>query len=229
MIDPFERVTIGNTGVEVTRLGLGGAPLSGMGFDAAADWGCDYDTALASSTSTAGVRLTGSIAAGEGKVALLGEFATQSDAGDNPTSYDADYLHVNAMWALENGLSFGLGFESLGADSGAGTAFRTPLATLHAFNGWADQFLATPAAGLDDVYATVKLKAGRWNFTGVYHDFSSESGSDDYGEEIDISAGRKLGQRYSLLIKAALFSHDSASPLATVDTNKFWLMLTATY
>ena len=29
-MDPFERIAIGNTGVEVTRLGLGGAPLSGM-------------------------------------------------------------------------------------------------------------------------------------------------------------------------------------------------------
>ena len=29
-MDPFERIAIGNTGVMVTRLGLGGAPLSGM-------------------------------------------------------------------------------------------------------------------------------------------------------------------------------------------------------
>ena len=29
-MDPFETVNIGNTGVQVTRLGLGGAPLAGM-------------------------------------------------------------------------------------------------------------------------------------------------------------------------------------------------------
>ena len=29
-MDPFEKVAIGDTGVEVTRLGLGGAPLGGM-------------------------------------------------------------------------------------------------------------------------------------------------------------------------------------------------------
>ena len=28
-MDPFEKVAIGHTGVEVTRLGLGGAPLGG--------------------------------------------------------------------------------------------------------------------------------------------------------------------------------------------------------
>jgi hypothetical protein len=189
----------------------------------------DYASALADSTSTFGVRLTGNVKAGDGKVTYLAEFATQSDAGDNPVSYDADYLHLNGDWTMNNGLSVGLGYESLGADTSAGTAFRTPLATLHAFNGWADQFLATPAAGLDDVYATLKFQAGKWSLTGVYHDFSSESGSSDYGDEIDLSAGRSLGERYGILLKGAFFSRDSSSPLAAVDTNKFWLMLTASY
>jgi len=191
----------------------------------------DYKDAFsfANSTGTFGIRLAGSIKAGEGKVTLLGEFATQSDAGDNPNSYDADYGHISALWALENGLSVGLAFESLGADSTAGTAFRTPLATGHAFNGWADKFLGTPAGGLEDTYLTVKYKAGKWNLTGVYHDFSSETGSSDYGDEFDVSAGRKLGARYGLLFKGAFFSADSSSPLTATDTNKFWIMLTASY
>jgi hypothetical protein len=189
----------------------------------------DYDTALSNSTATAGVRLAGSVAAGEGKISLLGEFATQSDAGDNPASFDADYFHVNGMFTMENGFGLGLGFESLGTDSSNGQAFRTPLATLHAMNGWADQFLGTPAAGLEDFYATVKFKLGDWNLTGVYHEFSSEFGSFDYGDEFDVSAGVKLGERYGLLLKGAFFSHDSSSPLEKVDTNKFWVMLTAAW
>ena len=191
----------------------------------------DYKDAasFANSTGTIGVRLAGNIKAGGGKVTLLGEFASQTDVGDNPNSYDADYIHISALWALENGLSFGLAFESLGADSGAGTAFRTPLATGHAFNGWADQYLNTPAGGLEDTYLTVKYKAGKWSLTGVYHDFSSEISSTDYGTEFDFAAGRKLGERYGLLFKGAFFSADSASPLTNVDTNKFWIMLTASY
>jgi hypothetical protein len=191
----------------------------------------DYKDAasFANSTGTIGVRLAGNIKAGGGKVTLLGEFASQTDVGDNPNSYDADYIHISALWALENGLSFGLAFESLGADSGAGTAFRTPLATGHAFNGWADQYLNTPAGGLEDTYLTVKYKAGKWSLTGVYHDFSSEISSIDYGTEFDFTAGRKLGERYGLLFKGAFFSADSASPLTNVDTNKFWVMLTASY
>jgi hypothetical protein len=191
----------------------------------------DYKDAanFANSSGTLGVRLAGDLKAGEGKIALLGEFASQSDAGDNTNNYDADYLHISALWALENGLSLGVAFESLGADSSAGTAFRTPLATGHAFNGWADQFLGTPAGGLEDMYFTARYKAGNWNLTGVYHNFSSEFGNSDYGDEIDLSAGRKLGERYGLLLKGAFFSHDSSSPLNTVDTNKFWVMLTASY
>jgi len=191
----------------------------------------DYKDAanFANSTGTFGVRLTGNIKAGSGKVTLLGEFASQSDTGDNSNSYDADYAHISALWALENGLAFGAAFESLGADSTAGTAFRTPLATGHAFNGWADQFLGTPAGGLEDTYVTVKYKAGKWNLTGVYHQFSSEISSSDYGDEFDVSAGRKLGERYGILFKGAFFSADSSSPLSKVDTNKFWIMLTASY
>jgi hypothetical protein len=186
----------------------------------------DHD-ALANSTSTFGARVAGNLRLGEGKLELLGEFATQSDAADAPVSFDADYAHLSANWSGRGALSFGVGFESLGGGVNPGGAFRTPLATLHAFNGWADKFLATPDAGLDDRYATVKIAAGKWNLTGVLHDFSAEAGNGDFGSELDLSAARKLGNHYALLLKAAFFSADSNSSLT--DTDKFWLMLTASY
>jgi len=189
----------------------------------------DYKDAVANSTASLGVRLAGSLGFGSGKLNLLGEFARQSDAGDNPTSYDANYMHLTGTYAAGNGMSIGLGYEILGADSSAGTAFRTPLATLHAFNGWADQFLSTPGDGLEDLYATFKMKAGKWNLTFVYHDFSSDTGSFDYGGEFDVSGAFKISDRYGLLLKGAFFSADSSSPLDKVDTNKFWVMLTASY
>ena len=46
-MDPFEKVAIGNTGVEVTRLGLGGAPLGGMVLADGIFVGSAYDEALA--------------------------------------------------------------------------------------------------------------------------------------------------------------------------------------
>ena len=46
-MDPFEKVAIGNTGVEVTRLGLGGAPLGGMILADGIFEGSGYAEALA--------------------------------------------------------------------------------------------------------------------------------------------------------------------------------------
>jgi hypothetical protein len=189
----------------------------------------DYDDAVGSSSLTIGARGAGSHAFGSGEFNWLAELARQSDTGDNPASYDADYVHLTAAYAAGNGMTLGIGYEVLGADSSAGVGFSTPLATLHAFNGWADQFLSTPGAGLEDLYVSFKFKVAKWNLTAVYHDFSSDTGSFSYGDEIDLSGALKLSDRYSLLLKAAFFSADSSSPLANVDTNKLWVMLTASY
>jgi len=187
----------------------------------------DNQDAAAMSTATFGARLAGSVAAGEGnKVGIVAELATQSDAANNPADFDADYAHLSALWTAANGFGVGLAFESLGTDRSNFESFRTPLATLHAFQGWADMFLSTPAAGIEDIYATVKFKAGSWNLAGIYHDFSAARGGGDFGSEFDVSAATALGGNYALLLKGAFFSSDSSS---YPDTNKFWLMFTADY
>jgi hypothetical protein len=72
---------------------------------------------------------------------------------------------------------------------------------------------------------TAKYKYQNWNFTGVYHDFSAESGSADWGTELDLSAARKLGDRYGVLLKAAFYDADQHA----TDTTKFWIMFTGNY
>lgn len=179
------------------------------------------------STSTFGARFAGTLAAGEGKLSVLVELATQSDAANNPVNYDAEFTHLDVLWVSKNGFALGASYESLGGDSNsAGMSFRTPLATLHPFQGWADQFLSTPDSGIDDVYLTLRYKVAIWNLQAVFHDFSAEAGSGDFGTELDFSAGTKLGDRYGLLLKAALFDADPAAT-SYVDTNKFWIMLSA--
>jgi hypothetical protein len=186
----------------------------------------DNEDAAGASTGTFGIRATGNVAVGENKLALVGEFANQTDVANNPVSYDASYFHLAANYALKNGLLFGLAYESLGGDQlVGGSSFRTPLATLHAFQGWADKFLNTPDAGINDLFLTVKGKAGKWDLTGVYHDFSAEDGSADWGSEIDMSAGRKLNDQYGILFKAAFYDAD----LHAADTTKFWIMVTGNY
>jgi len=152
------------------------------------------------------------------------EYAHQTAYANNPINYAANYwradLSVGFDWATPY-----IGYESLGAsDTGPGKSFQTPLATLHAFNGWADKFLSTPIDGLNDAFIGVKGPAGAWNWDMIYHKFSAQSGSADYGSEIDASIGRKFKKHFGILFKAAFFSSDSS---AYGDTNKLWLQLTA--
>ncbi len=73
------------------------------------------------------------------------------------------------------------------------------------------------------VGATAKLPGGTFGF--YYHDFQAESGSDDYGDEIDASALWKIGKHYAVLLKAASFDADESS--AMTDATRVWVQLQA--
>ncbi len=178
------------------------------------------------SNRTIGLRFAGSLG-GEGtKIGYGLEYASQDDNANNPVAYSADYWRAD----LSAGFSWATlyaGYESLGgSNTKPGQAFRTPLATLHAFNGWADKFLSTPDAGLNDAFIGVKGKLGKWKWNALYHDFSAQAGSGDYGTEFDASISRKFKQHYGILFKAASFDTDS---LAYGDTTKLWVQLTADF
>ncbi len=184
----------------------------------------DNQDVAALSNQTLGLSMQGKLANNGPAIGYRLEYAHQSDYADNPINYKADYwrgdLSVGFEWATPY-----VGYESLGGSaSRPGAAFQTPLATAHAFNGWADQFASTPTAGLNDLFVGVKGNVGTWNWDMLYHDFSAQSGSGDYGTEIDASIGRKFKQRFGILFKAAFFDADSP---AYGDTNKFWVQLTA--
>ena len=108
----------------------------------------------------------------------------------------------------------------LGGDENApGKQFITPLATLHKFQGWADKFLTTPNAGVDDRYAVLKLKLLGATTELIYHDFSAESGGQDYGDEWDFSLARTFAGRHKFLFKYA----DYRSKGFATDTTKWWV------
>ncbi len=178
----------------------------------------DFDDARANSCATTGLALTGKHPIGDETTTLQYrlEFARQTDHASSPFDYEADY------WCLEggitrNGWTLLGGYEDLGSDNGVG--FRTPLATLHAFNGWADQFLGTPGSGLTDLYVKVATTVEKFKIAALYHDFSSSSGSISYGNELNISAARKLTDDINLLAKFASFDGTNGRPNVT----KFWL------
>src|SRR5690606_33539934 len=106
------------------------------------------------------------------------EIATQSDYGNSPFDYTATY-YVGEFGAKFGTVTAKVGYEVLGADNGRG--FQTPLATLHAFNGFADMFLTTPGTGIEDLYFSLGTQIAGVNLTAFYHDFSAETGGADYG------------------------------------------------
>jgi hypothetical protein len=182
----------------------------------------DYDTRVAFSSQTYGVLASAGVdIPAVGKLNASASYARQSDYGANPVAYDADYINAQLGLAVF-GFNLAAGYEELGSDGGV-AAFQTPLATLHAFNGWADMFATTPAAGLRDHYVTVGRSIGVPFLPGLkadltYHEFDSDFGGFDYGSEWDASLGFKLGPA-GLLAKYANYRADGFA----VDTEKFWL------
>jgi hypothetical protein len=185
------------------------------------DYYLDIDGVAAASTNTAGIKLVGSKPLGKLTSTYALAVAQQGEAGLNAADVDADY------GLFEGGLNFarfglGLGYELLGGDGT--TAFQTPLATLHAFQGWADKFLTTPAAGIEDAYLRVTLPFGkRGKFTNVaatavFHDYNADAGSLHYGEELDL----QLVARTERMALTAKYADYRADGLFT-DTDKLWL------
>lgn len=185
----------------------------------------DYTTAAAQSTQTYGLRFSGATTLSEeAKLLYTAEYAQQSDYGDNSASFDLNYMFAELGGSLR-GVSAKLGYEVLEGDGS--NAVQTPLATLHAFNGWADQFLVTPAAGLEDVYLSVGGIAMGVDLLGVYHDYSANQGSGDYGTEWNFQAMKKINKIYAVGAKYA--GYRAGDLAGKVDTDKFWLLAQAAF
>lgn len=211
----------------VNYKGLGFAELVGYGYF------LDYDPSarafgLANSTRTLGGRIKGDAPMGGTKLLYTAEYARQSDYKDNPNDYNVHYT------LLEGGVdvkiadlptTFKVGYELL---SGNGKqSLSTPLATLFAFNGWADVFLATPANGLQDIYGNVRTTVAGIVLGADYHDFQADHGSNKYGKEYDLIATKAINKTYSVGSRFAHFKADSGvnhvNCPACIDTNKFWV------
>jgi hypothetical protein len=185
----------------------------------------DFDNAAANSCATWGASFAGTRPLNaDVKFAYRLEAATQSDYGSSTLNYSAVYLALEAgLTAQAGGLM--LGHETMGSDRNVG--FKTPLATLHAWNGWADLFLTTPAAGLRDTYvkATANLPANI-ALTAFYHRFEADAGGAKLGDETDLQLARTFGKYLTGLVKLADFRRDSA---AYPDVKKVWAQVEFVY
>ena len=191
-----------------------------------------YSYMLGSEHDTYGVALTGKVAG----VTYRAEYATQEDSsiddsGMGEAKADADYYNIQLGTNL-SGVLVGAGYESLSGTDGTDgdTAFKTPYATLHAHNGWADVFLANGGqgagnnAGLEDTSVYLGYTAKGFGLLKVvYHDFQSEVGSTDFGTEIDAIYKNKVPgvNNLNAMLKFADYDADDYG----VDTQKIWVML----
>ncbi len=170
-----------------------------------------------------GIRYTAKKAVPDGVGWLASaEYAKQKDYADGSAVIDADYL------ALEGGIVWNantvkIGWEKLGGDGHYG--FATPLATLHAFDGWADKFLTTPAKGLIDTSLAWNRKFGKVSAAVAWHDFQSDAGNQHYGSEWDASLGYAFDPHWNGLVKLADYRADSFAR----DTLKTWIALEYVY
>lgn len=185
--------------------------------------GLDNLTAGSQSSKTTGLRLNGAISG----VSYVLEYAQQSEYAGNPLDLDSDYYLAELGYTLK-GVALKAGYEVLGGDEGPGNrAFQTPLATKHAFQGWADVFLMTPAAGVKDAYAGLTAPLLGGTLQAWYHDFRAERGSSQYGEELDVSYAHPI-PGVKGLVGLVKYAHYDADDFA-VDTDKLWLQVQYSY
>ena len=148
----------------------------------------------------------------------------EEDYADNPSSFDLWYYRVEPGVAYD-GAKAKLGYEVLQGDGTS--AFQTPLATLHSFNGLTDQFLTTPPDGLQDLYLSLDapLPGEGWlselSLQAGYHQFWAEKGDSHYGWEWDIGVFKPVQVgwgTFNLGLQYAAYDADDFSS----DTQKLW-------
>jgi hypothetical protein len=176
----------------------------------------DRDVADAS-TRTFGLRASASTVRDGQGWALALEAARQRDHARNPLDFSHAYWRIEPS-LVRRGVSYVAGWEHLGGDGRH--ALQAPLGTLHAFNGWADKFNATPARGLDDRYIGASGRAGKGDWSLAWHDYRAEDGA-HYGREWNAAWGWPLRKDVKLLAKAARYDADHHGR----DAAKAWLQL----
>jgi len=203
-----------------------------------------YAYLLGSASDTYGLAVTGKVAMGDSaKLNYRVEGAIQTKAslktsGANSAYGSAAYLNLD-VGANVSGFLMGLNYEVLGGAKDGDTdttAFQTPLATKHKFNGWADQFLVTPDSGLADLNVRGGYKfdtAGK--IIGVYHIFGAAADDasksvktgDTYGTEFDIAYSVKLPgvTGVNALLKGAMYMDKGSNIVTKGDSTLVWAQL----
>lgn len=181
------------------------------------------DIVLNNKLDTYGVRLTGAQKLSDINFTYTAEYATQKyERG--AAAFTADYFTVEGG-ATYAGVTAKLGYESLGSDNGL-YGFSTPLATLHLFQGWADEFLTTPNQGIQDAYGSIGGNVGGGALTFAYHDYTADVSAPtihDLGSEFDVQWTLPFMKKFVWGVKYADYQNGDIA--AKVDKTILWSWL----
>ena len=185
------------------------------------------DIVLTNRLDTYGVRLTGAKHVGSIDTTYTAEYASQKSIR-GAANFSADY------YTVEGGATLGpvttkLGYEFLGSDRGL-YGFATPLATLHIFQGWGDEFLTTPTQGIKDAYISLSGAVAGGTLTFAYHDYKADEKTaliNDLGNESNIQWTLPIMNNYTFGLKYADYQHGDIA--AKVNKSILWAWFTVTF
>jgi hypothetical protein len=182
-------------------------PLKLQAFDYLLDFTTNTAAARAASTATVGGKATGKAWVSLFQLAYGATYAEERSYGHNPAHYRLHYYEGDLAGTFDIYTVKAM-YESMQGDGVRG--FSTPLATLHAYQGWADVFLTTPTKGIKDASLALSVKP-RFKLPKLYNteiivhydDFKFETNNQTLGHEWDLQGTGLITPKITGLIKYA--------------------------
>lgn len=201
---------------------------------------------ITDTNNTYGIKLSGKYKFNYLNANYIFEYAKQTDPykidnletkPDINTNYYRFGVNANIQrWTL------GLEYTHFGDKNGKNKGFSTPLATLHAFDGWSDVLLSGGANGFDYGLKEYKLNIGYKNIKYgnflvsylIFKSYKSQPTGRSIGTEINLLYTKSLTKRLSLLLKSAFYNGNNGyftggNLKGQKDVNKFWAQLDFKY
>lgn len=199
----------------------------------------DFQNSPANSSLTSGLKAGGKTWVGLYQLAYDATYAHQTDYRHNTAPFALDYWGADLAGTFDI-YTLKASYEWL---EGNGTrGFTTPLATTHAFQGWADAFVLPLGGnksfvdGIEDLNLTANVKP-RFKLTYLfnpdilvrYHDFDDHRTGADLGHEWDAQFQAAVTPKLTAALKYAKFTRAASVPVGTAtpppSRTKVWFTL----
>ncbi len=198
----------------------------------------DFGNSAINSSITKGAKASGKTWLGLYQLTYNASWARQSDYHHNTPDFSLDYFGAD-LAATFDIYTAKISYESLEGDGTRG--FTTPLATVHAFNGWSDAFVSPGGNksfvdGLEDLNVSLNVKPRfratyffNTDLVARYHDFDDQRTGANLGHEWDLQFTAAITTKLSVQLKYADFQRVKTVPVGTAappaSRTKTWLTL----